>query len=190
MGHDALKLLKPFLFLKIKNGNHAIYQICIPIVLSVVIYFLTGISNGGPSFEFYSQVQQFLFVLAPFNLAALAAIATFQATSLDSPLSGMNKPVLVRVVRGASQEETLTRRRFLTLLFGYITALCFALIVLGLLHALVGNAFAAALKEFWWYSYLKSFYFLLFVYLLMLILVNTFFGLFYLVDRIHRNEDR
>jgi hypothetical protein len=57
-----------------------------------------------------------LYVLPGFYIAALAAIATFNAPTMDVPLDGQNTEL-------CSQEENiqtrkLTRRRFLCLLFG------------------------------------------------------------------------
>ena len=131
---------------------------------------LTG--TGG----LVESVGALMQVLVGFYVASLAAVATFQGSSLDEFVLNMK-------LRG----EQLKRRQFLSYLFGYLALLSLALYVLMLFRsvpvALAGatpGRGQALLKLSVAFVHQFVFWQMIFV---------TLLGLYYLTDRIHRSND-
>ena len=125
-------------------------------------------------------------MLIGFYIAALAAIATFPSATLDEEISG--NPTQLNVMRRGTQLTiTLSRRRFLSYLFGYLAFMSLFLFITGvaLLTAditidskeinlsYICKLLGASVYFFWVYN----------------TLVATLLGLHYLTDRIHRPTD-
>jgi hypothetical protein len=134
-----------------------------------------------------SSTQGFVQGLPGFYIAALAAIATFgQQTTLDKVIPSPT-PTLHTSYSGTWVEMKLTRRRFLCLMFAYLTAVS---IVLSLL-AYYCRAIAAPARVLLPASIVDSVSFLLLAtYLLFLfqLVVVTLWGLYYLGDRMHQPD--
>lgn len=126
--------------------------------------------------------------LPGFYIAALAAIATFPRVEIDQILAGNPSPKIVNVdVQGNETVIELTRRRFLCLMFAFLTAECIVLTVLSALGLTVAAPLRGAIPD---WAYLPLFavatfsYFMLFFQLI----VATFWGIFYLGERIHQSN--
>lgn len=125
--------------------------------------------------------SQLLMILPGFYIAALAAIATFSSPTMDQGLDSEAR--LKRREHGADIERKLTRRRFLCLLFGYLS---FLSLVLALLSGLPSSLEPARFfQDAEWRNLCRivctGVYGLFFMQLISL----TLLGLFYLTDRIH-----
>src|SRR5258706_8987546 len=69
-------------------------------------------------------------VLTGFYIASLAAVATFNKPGLDDPMAG-DPPTLREDYCAITTVKPLTRRRFLCLLFGYLSWLSLFLYFIG-----------------------------------------------------------
>lgn len=121
-------------------------------------------------------------MLAGFFVASLAAVATFNRPSLDEVMGGM-APSLVD--NNKHDLEHLTRRRFLTMLFGYLSGLSIVLYLSGslvvvispILHRIITNDCVNIVRLFFCAAYSAFFGNLI---------LSSFIGLYFLIDRMHR----
>lgn len=174
-----LRLLRPVNFLFIKANGLNLYRWAIPFALSLVIYIPVCIysENILPA-QSVETLFQFLSSLPGFFIAALAAVATFGSKTLDGPLSN-GGATLTTSQNGEVDSWSLSRRHFLSYLFGYLTFLCIC-IVSALLLLKISNPFQNWCES--WYSCITA---AVLVFLAMQLFVLTLLGLFYLCDRIH-----
>ncbi|PLP29396.1 hypothetical protein CWM92_12220, partial [Klebsiella michiganensis] len=128
----------------------------------------------------------FISILPGFYIAALAAIATFNRKQIDDPLISDNGTPYI-YVKGVKEngkpyrtKEDMTRRLFLCMLFSFLTA---ESIVLIMLHTFASPLISATTN-----TYCLAIYSFIFLLILWQLLVTTFFGLYYLGDRIHLNN--
>lgn len=128
----------------------------------------------------------FISNLPGFYIAALAAIATFNREQIDFPLIGSNGTPFIKIKltkengKVVDTQEKLTRRLFLCMMFAFLTALSISIVMF--------NAFAAPLINTINNVKVNWCYIIIFTFLSWQMLVSTFFGLYYLGDRIHVNQ--
>lgn len=183
------RLLRPVLFLSIKSKGLKKYTWLYPalwvfLVLNYIYFFPeTCIDKSTIIKKMIQDCSNLLYVLPGFYIAALAAIATFNAPTMDVPLDGQNTEL-------CSQEENiqtrkLTRRRFLCLLFGYLSFLSLILCVVTVIFTQMPPS--AIFAKIWPTS--KIYMDLFFITVAMLFFIQliclTLLGLYYLCDRIH-----
>ncbi len=184
-------LFRPFgyLFIKGISGKRA-YDFYAPIGLTVIsfsYFYMFDISStvllkdGG----FVKSVSSFVSNLPGFYIAALAAIATFNREQIDYPLIGANGTPFITVTRTKENgktvdtQEKLTRRLFLCMLFSFLTALSICILMF--------TAFITPLINTLGNNVANWCYIIAFLFFTWQMLVSTFFGLYYLGDRIHIN---
>lgn len=95
-------------------------------------------------------------------------------------------PTLTAVRQGEEIKETLTRRRFLAILFGYCATLAIVLYVFGVLQVHLTITQPAAPWAQAVLNYAKPIAWGVYVWLISSLLVVTLLGLHYLVERMHR----
>lgn len=190
MLNDMLQLFRPLDFLKVQNARRGVYQIKLPLIFAAIIIFLQSYGKSSINIladdAFIARTMLFLQILVPFTIAALAAVATFPSKIMDTKLSGNPKPKLRRKVRGEFIEEELTRRRYVCLLFGYLALLGILLLLLGIILPDIIRLLAMIP----WLGGEPVQYAALGIFAFMSgnLLSNTLLGLFYLSDRIHRQD--
>ncbi|HDN2513577.1 TPA: hypothetical protein P1K35_003807 [Providencia rettgeri] len=186
------QLFRPFGYLSIKgvSGKQA-YDWWIPLFFSVLsmVYFIFIVKDQVAIFGtegFLKNTISFISILPGFYIAALAAIATFNRKQIDEPLISDNETPYI-YVKGVKEngakfrtKEDMTRRLFLCMLFSFLTA---ESIVLIMLYNFVVPILSTMNSCFFLGTYL-----FLFLLILWQLLVTTFFGLYYLGDRIHMNN--
>lgn len=181
-----LDLLRPFSFLTIKHPSRLPLWVnwLLPVLLAALV--LIGIAalkykvNVFGAQGLLDRTLGLVQTLAGFYIAALAAVSSFNSPHLDLVMP-MPAPTMSIKYNGKLQNVDATRRRFLTSMFAYLTALSLVLSV-GLIGVLV---LAAPIKELWasvavylhWIC-AGSIFFLLFQ-----MVTITFWGLFYLGER-------
>nr|WP_147310346.1 hypothetical protein [Cupriavidus taiwanensis] len=159
----------------------------IALILTAGFCWARGTVNFFGAGGVISLILGFVQNLPGFYIAALAAIATFGRTDIDELMPGSPPPSIETVtVNGVTNMVRLTRRRFLCLLFAFLTVECVALTLSSV--ALVAFAPGAA-------QLLSShplvhgivFASVVFAYFLFLaqLLLATLWGLYYLGERIH-----
>lgn len=183
------RLLRPALFLCIRSKGLWKYRWGYPLgwlaVLSAYLLFFpcTLLEKKTIMDNITSSFSNLLTILPGFYIAALAAIATFNAPTMDTSLEGHDAYLCIR--EGEEKKVYLTRRRFLCLLFGYLSFLSFTLyLAIAILKEASPTTFlchvnfqAAEIVDF----LLTGLMWLFFMQLICL----TLFALFYLADRIH-----
>jgi hypothetical protein len=185
-------LIRPLDYLRIRHPRKRNYDGWLPLGLTigtvVALYFLPlpiQIFGDGGLLDILAGLLQFLI---GFYIAALAAVATFDRPSMDQPMAG-DAPELWVTRHGLTESQKLTRRRFLSLMFGYLALLSFLLYGVSAfgnllepnIHALIPYESQAFLFARW--GFLSIFLFLAYN-----LLVTTMLGLYYMTDRIHRFE--
>jgi hypothetical protein len=189
-------LFGPFNYLRIRHAFKRNIDWYVPLVLTLIsmgsflfldskvkidIFSSVGLSN---------RILGFVQILPGFYIAALAAIATFNKTDIDFVMPAP-APRLNVEVQGRSFPIDLTRRRFLCSMFAFLTAESLVIIFL----TIVGGSIAPSLKEISpisLHAYLVATYVFVTVFLCWQLVVATFWGLYYLGDRLHQptREDR
>jgi len=175
------QLASPLMYLRINHDAKIHFDATIPLALTVLSSVLFYTIGAFEVTEQYSDTLKnslaFIYILPGFYITALSAIAALGQGNLDDPMPAP-APTLTESVYYDDQIDTakLSRRRFLGLLFSYLSALSFVLAILGSL-ALTTNTHIKSehLGIIFRSATLPVFYF--FVWQLMTI---TFLGLYYL----------
>lgn len=185
----AAQLFRPFAYLLIEHPSKWQMDWLLPGILSAIsilitIFLLPDINIYGDS-GVISRVLGFVQNLPGFYIAALAAIATFGRTDIDNVLPAPT-PTITEQREGVQDRIPLTRRRFLCMMFAFLTAESVVLVLFSILvlsvagHIQIEHAASAkVLSHLFFFGYLFALY---------QMILATFWGLFYLGDRIHRVE--
>lgn len=186
-------LFRPFAYIGIQHPGMLMMLLnwVVPVIASIALVLV--MITFTPSINLFAieglllRLLGFVQSLPGFYLAALAAVATFNQPNLDKLMPG--QPPVARIVyNGVLTEVQLTRRRFLCLMFSYLTAisilLTLALVFSTTLAGPVRDALVSHQLECMvvWVRWTTAFG--LMVGMVQMGIV-TFYGLFYLGERIH-----
>lgn len=182
-----LDLLRPFAYLTVKHPSGLPMRVnwIAPLVLTALVMSGSWALATTPINIFQAQgvlerLLGFVQTLVGFYIAALAAVSSFNSPHLDRL---MPKPAPTMRIKhnGQVTEVEATRRRFLTSMFAYLTALSFlftlAAIAILTLAGPVAAKFADAVV------WLRPFVVFCFLAPLFQMTCITFWGLFYLGER-------
>ncbi|MBO0332608.1 hypothetical protein J0X12_03220 [Sneathiella sp. CAU 1612] len=183
------KVFTVFSFLRLQSPDIFWYQWIYPSVIFAVAF--GGFQWWGDQFisfdkdNLISDINAFMGILVGFYIAALAAVSSFSNDNLDQIMKG-RAPTLTTVRKGAEIKETLTRRRFLAIIFGYSATLAIILYIFGVLqvHLIVvqpTEPWAQTIMTF-----IRQMTWGLYIWIASSLLVVTLLGLHYLVERMHR----
>ncbi|MCO6410123.1 hypothetical protein [Hoeflea alexandrii] len=179
------RLFVPLRYLRISHPEKIkfdlIFPVCFALLISLPLLsdrFLTD----AKALDVLGRSSDLLSVLTGFFVAALAAVATFGNPEMDSPMTG-SAPVSLNDRTG--EPVPLSRRRFLSYLFGYLALLSIATYILGFgFFALQSYVVDVTYPDYSTASFVV--FWLVYALLLGNLLSNALLGLFYLTDRIHR----
>jgi hypothetical protein len=176
----AYQFTRPFSYLKIQHEDKWIYDWVAPLIFTiltlVISYFfipLEGIIGDG---GLISELTSFVANLPGFFIAALAAVATFNKHDIDQLMT--NPPKIEIMHHGSSLMVDMTRRRFLCVLFSYLTAISIFLVI----GAKIGLALTIPSE---YYLVASWFGITLFIFILWQMILATILGLYYLGERLH-----
>ncbi|MCO7227565.1 hypothetical protein [Pleionea sp. CnH1-48] len=171
------KLFKPLHYAKIKHTEKLWYDFVLPIlsasVLSIVIYMMPSISLLSKD-GLVSLINGMLQILSGFYIASMAAVATFQRDGMDELMEGV-PPKL--------NGDSLTRRVFLTYLFGYLAFMSISFYFIGGFAKLAAKSIEPL---FVYVPWLKEFFLLIYLFFVFNILFTTVLGMHFMIDKIHR----
>ena len=175
------KIKTPIDYLMISHNEKKWFDFILPVIASFIVVVIINLLPKSISLigkdSLVSLVNGILQILSGFYIASMAAVATFQKKGMDSVMEGV-APML----RG----EKLTRRRFLTYLFGYLAFISIMLYFVGGAVQLTSTS----IKElhFSQFGWLKSI--CLFIYLSFVcnILSTTALGMFFMIDKMHEEK--
>jgi hypothetical protein len=184
-----LELKRPFSYLSIRHPDGGVWIINwgIPIVIStffVIITYRFGVIVDlfGAS-GVIGKILGFVQNLPGFFIAALAAVATFNSPSIDKKMPGI-PPQIDVLYNGKLTTVDMTRRRFLCVMFAYLTIESF-LITVGSIFL---TTYAAPLKELIPVALqvpVKTTVIFFYIVFFAQMLCVTLWGLFYLGERLH-----
>lgn len=181
-----LDLLRPFSFLTVRHPSKLPLWVnwALPALLTSLavcgVWLLKAPVNIYGEQGLLERVLSFVQTLAGFYIAALAAVSSFNSPHLDRVMPAPAPTMFIKY-NGVLQSVSATRRRFLTSMFAYLTALS---IVLSLL-AMAVLVLAPAVKQSWPAAvvYLHWIGLAAFLFALFQMISVTFWGLFYLGER-------
>ncbi|MFC3084533.1 hypothetical protein [Tabrizicola soli] len=161
--------------------------------LAVIGYFLLPVS---PPLTGETGLSDYVFritsLLPGFFIAALAAVATFQRAELDETMPSPSPTLKVRTGDDTSL-VSLSHRVFLCHLFSYLTVTSLLLILLSVSGEIIApnvnyiiRAIDRPASGFLITLSLKSLYTFVLSFLFFRLILVTLFGLYFLVERIHR----
>lgn len=183
--------LRTLNYIRIEHGYRKQFHFVIPSVLSALILLPIFIFASDPNIfgqgGLLAGFSQLLAILAPFFIASLAAVATFAANETFDKKFKMAEPVQLNVLeKGKFKTRDISLRQFLSLLFGYCGVISLTLFLI----TLVGPIISSGLADFfgWWASCLGKIFFILFVFIFCHMITATLLGLYYLSDKMHRND--
>jgi len=183
------QLLRPFAYLAIRHPYKWRVDWLYPAVMALLtVAFLIfcdelrGVIKAG---GVVSLVLGFVQSLPGFYIAALAAIATFGKADIDSVLPEPTPRIKVKF-RDTENLVELTRRRFLAMLFSFLTGESILIIMLSIFTVSYGGNFAGIVyidfKVSMYAGWLCVFFYFLLLYQMIL---ATFWGLYYLGYKLH-----
>lgn len=187
--------LKAFDFLKVQypNSGDSLRSLLyiLPCTLAIVfcsIFALIDFSSTEDLNIFnhnaFDNISTFVQILPGFYIGALAAIASYNYAPMDNVMS-LPAPFLHEPVVGGLRESKLSRRRYLTLLFGYLAAISILsavfIFIVRLVYAV--NIFAVSATIYYSVYYVIAF---MFFFIFWQMIMVTLFGIYYLADRMHR----
>lgn len=188
------QLVNPFTYLTIKHEAKQKVDWIAPLAATSLttaafyllnyIYAVDIFSPNGALVKILSFAQS----LPGFYIAALAAIATFNRKDIDYAMPAPAPQIEILTAKGNIQEIDLTRRRFLCLMFAFLTAESILLIML----AIGTGGLAGAVKTFTpseYHVWLKTSFVWIYGFLLWQMVAATFWGLYYLGSKLHESED-
>lgn len=182
------RLLIPLDYLRIKHSQKSKYDYTYPIISTLIVlliyYFLPVKPKIFGNESITSMIGNLLQILTGFYIVSLSAIATFNKSGMDSSMPG-DPPTLKTTHRGKMEIIELTRRRFLCLLFGYLSFLSLIIYFFGGTAELIKeniNIFPGVIL------YAKYVFLALYLFSFFNLMTTTFLGLYYMVDRIHKAD--
>lgn len=183
-------IFRPFMFLAIRHPKKHYFDFLFPGVASIITVVALAVAqsqiNVFGNEGVIDRILSFLQILPGFYIASLAAISTFNKAGIDDYMPDPSPNMKIKM-GGELNVIKLTRRRFLCLLFAYITMLSILLCLTALFSVSFSSYFLGVLPvESKFYIYV-TFLFLYFFFFWQLITV-TFLGIYYLGDRLHQPE--
>lgn len=185
-------LTRPFSYLQIQHPAKLKVDWIYPAFLSAlsVIVILTFRSYAAINIfdkdGLIASILGFVQNLPGFYIAALAAIATFNKVDIDHTMPDPAPTLYIRY-QGKSVKIELTRRRFLCSMFAFLTAENIFLVALSILSTTFSQA-SKALLSTTLHLPISAVFLLIYFVLLWQMIVTTFWGLFYLGDKLHQPD--
>ena len=185
-------LLRPFSFLTISHPTKKplIISWAIPALISALLVGASVLINHKidvfGSNGLMTRMLGFIQSLPGFYIAALAAIATFNNRDMLKLMPGV-PPVGTVDYNGFPERVPMTRRRFLSSMFAYLTALSIVLTLLAVGMLTISEPIKATVPVAY-HPFVKgavAYCFLLFACQMVTV---TFWGLYYLGDKLHTPE--
>lgn len=184
------RLWRPFDYLRVRHEAKVKYDLWIPLFVALVAIALVELAPQRiplvTSQSIISAVSGLMSILAGFYIASLAAIATFNNSGMDKTMPG-DPPQLDVEIKGTRKTLKLTRRRFLSLMFGYLAMMSIVIYLFGEFGRLYAPAIASGVEDDV-VTWLRRVFLLLYFFAFANVIVTTFLGLFFMADRIHRPD--
>lgn len=178
-----LDLVRPFSFLTIRHPSRLplwinwLLPALATLVALVVLARLGSSVNVFGSQGLLDRLLGFTQTLAGFYIAALAAVSSFNSPHLDRTMPNP-APTMYIKYNGVMQKVAATRRRFLTSMFAYLTALSFLFTLAAIATLVLAPALGKSMASSLHWPGLG-----VFLFAIIQMTCVTFWGLFYLGER-------
>lgn len=182
-------LLRPLLYLSIQHGSGRLTALnwALPAAIAAVLVCMgallapgLNVFHGGGLID---KLLGFVQSLPGFYLAALSAVATFGKPGLDDVMPG-TPPRASILYNGQRMPVDLTRRRFLCLMFSYLTALSIAITLASIVMLSTVDLVRPAVPHGMLEPLRAALAFTLLLFITQMIVI-TLWGLYYLGERMH-----
>ena len=175
------KLFKPLAYLEIRHKEKTWFDWIIPLLLSILLALIVTslpksviiLGKDG----LISLVNGILQILSGFYIASMAAVATFQRDGMDKVMDG-KAPTLKGI--------KLSRRQFLTYLFGYLAFMSIAVYFFGGFVQLAQNSISLYTSVM--HAHVKAILLAMYFFVVFNILCTTVLGMHFMIDKIHRQK--
>lgn len=177
-----VRLLAPFRYLTIRHGLKPRFDWMWPGILTVATIIIFWLLPIQPvllgDHGMLHGVRDLIVLFAAFFVAALAAVATFARESLDDLMQGASPRL---------HDRELTRRQFVSYLFGYLAVLSFGLFLAIIAAEIVVPSLHVVLspRVFSWFKAITG---TIFVFAFWNMIVTTLLGVYFLVERVNFDE--
>jgi len=185
------KLFKPLDYIRIRHAEKCWFDAVLPAILATVCAIILYALPKPVAFigkdSVISLVNGILQILSGFYIASMAAVATFQKDGMDDQMEGV-PPKLKIIKRKKPVLKSLTRREFLTYLFGYLAFMSILMyFVGGFIQLANGNIsmLMAGIPLAFKYVLVGLYMFVVFN-----ILCTTILGMHFMIDKIHRPKSK
>ena len=196
------RLFHPLRYFRLRNNEKRHLDFWPTVVLAVIIatpfLFLPGASFFG-SGGFLDKLILLTSALTGFYVAALVAAATFSHPDLDKVINAGPIFVVTKDMDGEEVKDFLTRREFACTIFGYLAFAALVLSISAILFGSLGNVHRATIAEWRWiglffaapyWAYVRGVVVFGFSLLVAHLAVVTGIGIYYLMDRLHRRDQK
>lgn len=177
----------PIAFLWVQHPQNKYIYVYIPVFVSVCVVafdiFIGQISIFG-SGGLVSGSKNLLAILSGFFIVALAAVATFNKPDMDDGLAGI-EPKLNEKQPWLPVDFDITRRRYLCLMFGYLSFLAIVLFSLGSVFGAISQNIVNFTSSKDALAVLRCVFLSTWTFMLTNLLLTTFMGVYFLSVGIH-----
>ena len=186
-------LLSPFSYLSIKHEQKRFVDWTLPIIVTLACMLLSAIAIspsrvGAPILgTLLSDMLSFTQNLPGFYIAALAAIATFNKISMDYVMPKPAPTLNVKEGKKSIKIE-MTRRRFLCLMFAFLTAQSIFLCIILMLGKFIYIPTMQDIQDNYRIATTFAYMFVI-LFMFFQIVITTFWGIFYLGYKLHKPEE-
>lgn len=184
------QISRPWAYITIKGKEKWVFDFLLPSIISIIVTAVAILSKGSVNYfgpgGIISSFTSFIQSLPGFFIAALSVVATFQKKEMDFFLAPPTPEIKIRI-DGRIGLVKLTRRRFLGLLFSFLTAQSVIITGLGIFLSSF-SSYATSLISIDLRIYMFSFAILFYMYLVFQMLIVTLWGLYYLSERMYQGE--
>lgn len=177
-----MRLLAPFRYLSIRHGLKPRFDWIWPGILTAITVIGFAVLPVKPALlgehGVLHGVRDLIVLFSAFFVAALAAVATFARESLDDLMQGTSPRL---------HNRELTRRQFVSYLFGYLAVLSFGIF----LAIIAAEITAPSLHVMIWPAVLPWIKFVsgaIFAFAFWNMVVTTLLGVYFLVERVNFDE--
>jgi len=186
------RLLSPwrYLFIKEQSGLLRWINWIIPGIMALLLMAVNVLISKEAAFKpVIFSFKEVVYILPGFFIAALAAIAVFEKASMDQPMPGSSTTVKL-LVDASEFTVNLTRRRFLSMTFSFLSAQSLLLSILLVFAESITISPAIIQKcssiGIGYIIRFMSIFILLFIF--SQIVIVTIHGLYYLGERLHNTN--
>ncbi|EPJ8753842.1 hypothetical protein [Pseudomonas juntendi] len=178
------QLLRPFGYLSIQHPYKWVvdwlYPSILAMALTITLFLLDSEASYYAPGNLISLILSFVQSLPGFYIAALAAIATFGRSDIDNIIPEPTPKVIIRF-RGSTNIVDLTRRKFLAMLFAFLTAQSILVVIFSIAMMTFGKSIFDSTVAGPASGVVFSFVILLSYFIAFFqMIIATFWGLYYL----------